>query len=66
MKQIIDRIAYSFIGFIVLIVLEGIATLGQAFKFEQYNFLGYIFQLMLLFITVWVANKIFDADKKGK
>lgn len=62
MKQIIDRIAYSFIGIIVLIVLEGMATLGNAFKFEQYNLLGYVFQLMLLFITVWIANNIYDSD----
>ena len=64
MKQIIDRIAYSFIGFIVLIILEGIATLGLAFKFEQYNTLGYVFQLMLLFLAVWVANNMYDDDNK--
>ena len=62
MKQIIDRIAASFIGIIILLVLEGMATLGLAFKFEQYNFLGYTFQLMLLFITIWIANKIYDSE----
>jgi hypothetical protein len=64
MKQIIDRIAYSFVGIIVLIVLEGIATLGLAFKFEQYNTLGYVFQLMLLFLVVWVSNNIYDSEHK--
>ena len=64
MKQIIDRIAYSFIGFIVLIILEGMATLGHAFRFEQYTLLGYIFQLMLLFLAVWVSNNIYDSEHK--
>jgi uncharacterized membrane protein len=64
MKQIIDRIAYSFVGIIVLIVLEGMATLGDAFRFEQYTLLGYVFQLMLLFLVVWVSNKMYDADNK--
>jgi len=66
MKQIIDRIAYSFVGIIVLIVLEGMATLGNAFKFEEYNLFGSICQLMLLFLAVWVSNKVFDANKKDK
>ena len=64
MKKIIDRIAYSFVGFIVLIILEGMATLGHAFRFEQYTLLGYIFQLMLLFLAVWISNNIYDSEHK--
>jgi hypothetical protein len=47
-------------------VLEGMATLGNAFKFEEYNLFGSVCQLMLLFLAVWVSNKVFDANKKDK
>lgn len=62
MKQIIDRIAASFIGLIVLFIIEGVGTLGMAFKFEEYNWLGWMVQGMFLFLAVWVANKIYDAE----
>ena len=64
MKQLIDRIAVSFIGLIILLLLEGMATLGQAFKFEDYTWIGYTIQFMFVFIAVWVANKIHDAEVK--
>lgn len=62
MKQIIDRIAASFIGLIVLFIIEGIGTLGMAFRFEEYNWIGYTVQGMFVFLAVWVANKIYDAE----
>ena len=64
MKQIIDRIAASIIGLIVLFFIEGMVTLGTAFRFEEYNWLGYTIQGMVAFIAVWVANKIYDAETK--
>jgi hypothetical protein len=64
MKQIFDRIAYSFVGIILLIILEGIATLGLAFKFEQYNWMGVVFQSMLLYLAIYAANKIYNEEKK--
>lgn len=66
MKQIIDRIAASFIGVILLVFVEGIITLGQVFRFEDYNWLGYSIQVMCIYLAVWCANKMYDAETKGK
>jgi uncharacterized membrane protein len=62
MKKLFDRIAVSFIGLIALVFIEGICTLGQAFHFEQYNWIGYTIQVMLLYLAVWIANKAYDAE----
>jgi hypothetical protein len=62
MKQIIDRTAASFIGLIVLFFIEGIFTLGAAFRFEEYNWIGWTVQGMFVFLAVWAANKIYDAE----
>jgi hypothetical protein len=62
MKQIIDRIAYSILGILILILLEGIATLGSVFHFDKYTWVGYTVQAMVVFVTVWSANKIYDVD----
>jgi hypothetical protein len=68
MKQLLDRIGYSIIGLIVLLFIEGIVTFGAAFKFETYNWLGYVTQAMLIYLTVWLANKAYDdeAPKKNR
>ena len=60
MKQITDHIAVSLIGIIILILFEGIATFGDAFKFESYNWFGWAIQIILLYIAVWIANKVYD------
>jgi len=62
MKQFIDRIAASFIGLIVLFFVEGIFTLGSAFHFEEYNWIACMVQGMFVFLVVWGANKIYDAE----
>jgi hypothetical protein len=68
MKQLLDRIGYTIIGLIVLAFVEGIVTLGSAFKFEAYNWLGYTIQGMFIYLTVWIANKAYDdeAPKKNR
>jgi hypothetical protein len=66
MKQLLDRIAASFLGIILLAFLEGICTLGQAFRFEDYNWIGYCIQMMFVYLAVWVANKAYDAEMKGR
>jgi len=66
MKQFIDRIAYSIFGILILTLIEGIATLGSAFHFNEYTWVGYTIQSMVLFITVWSANKIYDTDQVKK
>lgn len=64
MKQIIDRIAASLIGIIILIGIEGMFTLGSAFDFEHYSWKTYTCQLMIVYLVVWVSNKIYDETKK--
>ena len=62
MKQLVDRIGYTIIGLIVLAFVEGIVTLGSAFKFEAYNWLGYTIQGMFIYLAVWIANKAYDDE----
>lgn len=62
MKQLLDRIGYTIIGLIVLAFVEGIVTLGSAFKFEAYNWLGYTIQGMFIYLAVWIANKAYDDE----
>jgi len=62
MKQLLDRIGYSVVGLMVLLFLEEIVTLGSAFKFETYNWLGYVAQAMLIYLAVWLANKAYDDE----
>lgn len=59
-NQIADRIASSFIGLLVLIVLEGIFTLGQAFNINNYNWFIWIIQVMLVYLALWGSGKIKD------
>lgn len=62
MKQIIDRIAYSILGIIAFAFIEGLVTMGSAFHFEEYNWMGYTVQGMIMYIAIWVANKAYDAE----
>jgi len=62
MKKVFDRIAVSFIGLVALVFIEGICTLGQAFHFEYYNWIGYTIQVMFIYIAIWAANKAYDAE----
>jgi hypothetical protein len=66
MKQLIDRIAYSIFGILLLVLIEGIATLGSAFQFNEYSWVGYVIQIMVIFVAVWSANKIYDSDQVKK
>lgn len=61
-NQVLDRIAVSFIGVLVMFMLEGILTLGGAFHFEAYNWIGYTLQGMILFITVWFSNRAYESE----
>lgn len=65
MKQIIDRIAASLIGLLVLAFVEGLCTMGTIYE-TPHNWMGYTIQIMLAFITIWAANKAYEAEVKGK
>lgn len=40
------------IALILLIFIEGMATLGQAFEVKNYGVLGYIFQTLVISATI--------------
>lgn len=61
-NQVLDRIAVSFVGLFVMMFLEGVLTLGTVFKFEMYNWFGIMLQCMVIFITVWLSNRIYEAE----
>jgi hypothetical protein len=65
MKQLIDRIAFSLIGLIVLAFLEGVCTLGQLFRFEDYNWIVWVLQAVMVYIAIWASNIIYD-EEMGK
>lgn len=44
MKKILTYILYVCLSILVTLLLEGIVTLGQAFDFSQYNWMGYTLQ----------------------
>ena len=52
LKDIFDYLAKLSVALLVLIMIEGVATLGLAFDFTQYNWLGYLIQICLLIITL--------------
>lgn len=62
MKQIITYVMYVCIALIVLTFLEGICTMGQAFDFKQYNWLGYLFQGIVITATVCAALLMAESD----
>jgi hypothetical protein len=62
MKQIIDRVAITVIGLLFLMLIEGIASLGQAFVLENYNTMGLIAQGMVVFVVIWLSNKAYDHE----
>ena len=45
-------------GLIVLILMEGLITMGNAFNFEKYDAIDYIFQLLAVTFTVCLCIKI--------
>lgn len=60
MKKLFDRIAVSFAGILTLILIEGLFTLGSAFKFESYTWMGYTSQFMLVYITIWMSIRMYE------
>jgi len=52
MKKVLQ---YSFgisLGLLLLILLEGLCTLGDAFKFEEYSIIGWIAQILGVIFTI--------------
>lgn len=64
MKNIVYYTMCISIGLLVLIFLEGMMTLGSAFKFEEYSAFGWIVQGILVVFTVTLSIHIAD-DERG-
>ena len=52
------------LGLVVLIFLEGIMTFGSAFNFENYDAFNYVFQSILIVLTVSISIKIVKETEK--
>ena len=48
----ISKLFAVFSGLLILMLVEGMMTLGHAFDFENYNIMGWIAQIILLGFTV--------------
>jgi len=64
MKSIVYYTMCISIGLLVLIFLEGMMTLGSAFKFEEYSAFGWIVQVVLVVFAVTCSIHIAD-DERG-
>ena len=53
--NIIKYIIGISLGLIVLIMMEGLATLGSAFSFETYGIIGWITQILFIIFTVCLS-----------
>ena len=51
------------LGLLVLILLEGLMTLGSAFKFETYSVFGWIMQGILVVFTISLSILIIVGEE---
>jgi phosphoketolase len=54
----LDIIAHCIISLVLLFFIEGVITLGEAFKFSNYNAFCWIVQIMLIFLAIWIGIKL--------
>lgn len=64
MKDIVYYTMCISIGLLVLIFLEGMMTLGSAFRFEEYSTFGWIIQVVLIVFAVTCSIHIADDERK--
>lgn len=63
MKDFVSYLLGISLGLLVLIVFEGLFTLGDAFNFENYSIIGWIAQILAVVFTICVAIKAVEAEK---
>jgi hypothetical protein len=63
MKDLVSYLLAISFGLLVLILFEGIFTMGDAFKFENYGVIGWISQVLLIVCVICVAIKAVQAEK---
>lgn len=59
----IKTIQYVSLALIMLMVLEGMFTLGNAFKFDKYNTFGWIAQTIIVVCVITTALRIVKEEK---
>lgn len=52
MKKTLRILIALSLGLLLTISLEGIITLGNAFNFENYTFVGWLFQILIFTLTI--------------
>lgn len=62
MRTFFDRLGAIFIGLFTLVILEGIITLGIAFKFEQYGPVAWAMQGMAVYLTCWASVRLQESN----
>lgn len=70
MNYALRMVMYIVARLLILIVLEGAATFGYAFRFEQYNWFGWTIQVLFVIlavcIAIWGANEDHAEQQKKK
>jgi len=61
-KPLINYIIALSIAFLILIVLEGLFSWGQAFIASKYTFVTIVAQMLLITLTSCIAVKIVESD----
>lgn len=54
--KIIQFLGKFSLCYIILIIFEGILTVGKAFEFDNYTPIAWSFQIALLLVCVWAAS----------
>lgn len=61
--KIFNFIAKLAITLVLLIMIEGLLTLGQAFDFANYNWLGYLVQICFVIMCARLSIENWDKWK---
>ena len=59
MKRI-TQLHYMTVAFLLTVMLEGLLTMGDAFKFENYNTFGWIVQAVIVAFALLTALRAAD------
>jgi hypothetical protein len=66
MKKVLNYTFAISLGLLLLIMIEGLATLGDAFKFEEYSIIGWIAQILGVIFTITASILITDESTNNK
>jgi hypothetical protein len=64
MKKVIQYAFSLSLGLLILIGFEGIGSLGDAFKFEEYSIIGWITQSLAIIFTISASILLSNESNK--